>query len=552
ICILAAWRVSSLEPSSGLVWYSIIPPLLAVTLAISTSRLILSLGLAVATGTILASVRNHPASIGMWMGSLSNETVSVVTTVIDSFNLQVIAFIVLILSMISVVIASGGLQGIINWLARFAKGPRSTQFVTVLMGLAIFIDDYANSMIVGSAMRPATDGQRISREKLAFLVDATSAPVAGLAVVSTWIGYEVGLFGDVANSLGIQKDGYSMFFDALNFRFYCIMMIVFMLVNVISGRDYGAMRKAEDRARKTGAVIAADASPMASKVFSVLRPVPSAVILARSAIIPIATLFGLMLGGFWIDGGGSGFILSMSAWRDALSNADNIKILAIASGSGFLVSIACAKLFSKTRFSEIGQAVFSGIKGSLLPTVILILAWGLKGVCDRLSTGDFLGATMSGVVSPVWFPALLFIVTSLTSFATGTSWGTMAILIPTAIPIAFSLDGGVYGLTTMICLGAVLDGSIFGDHCSPISDTTIISSISSSCDPIHHVRTQLPYSLTVAGLALICGYLPAAVGMPSFVGIGLSAALIVLLFYGISRLSPIQREIQTEDRLMSQ
>ena len=535
ICIAAVWQEAILLQSGSLVWYSIIPPLLAIGLAIVTNRLVMSLGSAICVGVFLAAMRKHPASIGEWMAFLARDAVALVVSVGGSFNLQVIAFIVLILSMISVLIASGGLQGVINWLSRLAKGPRSTQFVTALMGLAIFIDDYANTMIVGSAMRPATDQQRISREKLAFLVDATSAPIAGLAVVSTWIGYEVYLFSSVAESVGIQRDGYAMFFDALGFRFYCIMMIIFVLVNVISGRDYGPMRKAEERVRKTGAVIADNATPMTSKVFSTLSHVPSAKILARSATLPIAMLIGLMLVGFWFVGGGSGSILSLSAWRKAISSVEDnsIKILAIASGSGFLISILCAHVFSRIRFSEIGKAVLSGLKGSLLPTMILILAWGLKEVCDEkmLGTGSFLAAILSGLLSPIWFPALLFVVASLTAFATGTSWGTMAILIPTAIPIAFNVDGGTYGLTTMICLGAVLDGSIFGDHCSPISDTTIMSSIASSCDHIHHVRTQLPYSLTVAGLALICGYLPSAFGMPPMLGIGIATVLIILLLY---------------------
>ena len=527
ICVIAAWKT----PNPDVAWYSIVPPLLAVTAAILTHRLVFSLGLAVAVGIILASVRNSPLSTGAFL----SETGTVISTVVDGFDLPVILFIVLILSMISVIIASGGLQGVIDWLSRYAKGPRSTQFVTVAMGLVIFIDDYANTMIVGSAMRPATDQQRISREKLAFLVDGTSAPIAGLAVVSTWIGYEVWLFGKVATSLAIQSDGYAMFFDALSFRFYCIMMIIFMIANVISGADYGPMRKAEDRARKTGSVLAPDATPMTSRAFSALRPAASATLHPLAAILPIGTLFALMLGGFWIDGSGAGSIFSSSAWREALSGANNMKVLAVASGSAFIIAIGAAKFISQAHPADIGAAILSGLKGSLLPTIILILAWGLKGTCDRLSTGDFLAATVAGVVSPVWFPALLFIVASMTSFATGTSWGTMAILIPTAIPIAFSLDGDVYGLTTIISLGAVLDGSIFGDHCSPISDTTIMSSISSACDPLHHVRTQLPYSLTVAGLSLVCGYIPSALGLPPLMGIGVSAGLIVLLFFSLGR-----------------
>jgi Na+/H+ antiporter NhaC len=156
-------------------------------------------------------------------------------------------------------------------------------------------------------------------------------------------------------------------------------------------------------------------------------------------------------------------------------------------------------------------------------------------------TGSFLATMLSDVVSPLWFPIFVFVCGSVTSFATGTSWGTMAILIPTAIPVAFSLDNGSYGLTTIICLGAVLDGAIFGDHCSPLSDTTILSSIASSCDPLHHVRTQLPYSLTVAGIALFCGYLPAALGVSSGIGIVGGTVLIILLFYGIAGFRKFQK-----------
>ena len=167
-----------------------------------------------------------------------------------------------------------------------------------------------------------------------------------------------------------------------------------------------------------------------------------------------------------------------------------------------------------------------------------ILAWSLKAACVGLGTGPFLVSVLGEVLSPTWFPALLFIVAGITAFATGTSWGTMAILIPTAIPIAFHLDGDAYRLTTMISLGAVLDGAILGDHCSPISDTTIMSSISSSCDHLHHVRTQIPYSLTVGALAIFCGYLPAALGVPSWLGILASTAVMALLFFLLLRKKP--------------
>ena len=533
ICLCAILGASQFNQTE-IVWYSIIPPLLAITMAIAINRLLVSLGVAIGVGIILSSVQKDVEAEMPWFVIFGSESWSIFKSVIGTFNLSVIVFIVLILSMISVMIVSGGMQGVINWLSQFAKGSRSTQLVTVLMGGAIFIDDYANTMIVGSAMRPVTDQKKISREKLAFLVDATTAPIAGLAIVSTWIGYEIFLFASTAKSIGIDKDGYSMFFDALGYRFYCFMMIVFVLINVISGRDFGAMLKAERRSRSSGAVLAADATPMTSKIFSTLSYNPAARISSLSATIPIVMLFGAMIAAFWFYGGSSGLFWSWTTWREVLSKVaeegNNVQVLAIGSGIGLLTAIICAIAVSRIGFGQTFKAILLGLNGSLLPSLILAFAWGLKEVCDALQTGDFLGVTVSNVLSPVWFPTIIFVVAALTSFATGTSWGTMAILIPTATPIAFGLDGSTYGLTTIVCLGAVLDGAIFGDHCSPISDTTIMSSISSSCDHIHHVRTQLPYSLTVAGLAITCGYLPAAFGFSPWFLITCATGVIILIF----------------------
>ncbi len=533
LSLIFKWRAEQVSDAETLVWYSVLPPLLAVTLAIVTTRLLPSLGIAVGVGILLSWTQKGATPSGLLTEVIwFTRAVSIGNDGVDLFNFWVVLFVCLIMATISVVVASGGIGGVIVWLSQFAKGPRSAQFITGLMGILIFIGDYSNAMLVGPTMRPLTDHHRVSREKLAFLVDSTSAPIAGLAFVSTWIGYEVGLFEDIAKTIGLERDGYSMFFDALGFRFYCILTIIFVIVNAISGRDYGAMHKAETRARRTGDVAAPDAKALGHTAS--FTSLPTAVTQPFSAVLPLLTLFGLLLGGFWIDGKGTGYIFSLAAWRDALSAADNVKILAYAAASGFIVAIVCARWLSKLRFSDILPVIWSGIKGSLTPLSILLLAWGLKASCDRLMTGQFLATMLSDIVSPLWFPLLVFICASVTSFATGTSWGTMAILIPTAIPVAFSLDNGSYGLTTIICLGAVLDGAIFGDHCSPLSDTTILSSIASSCDPLHHVRTQLPYSLTVATIALVCGYLPAALGISSAMGIAGGTILIVLLFYGVA------------------
>ncbi len=535
ICAVLILQFPSVISDDGTVWwYSVMPPLIAITLAVITTRLFLSLGVAVGSGLLLAWGQQK-----LSIGSFFTEMVWFVRAVtvgndgIDLFNFWVILFVLFMMSMISVVIASGGIGSAISLLSYLAKGARSTQVITALMGTAIFIGDYSNAMLVGPTMRPITDKYRVCREKLAYIVDSTSAPIAGLAFVSTWIGYEVGLFNSVAETIGLDSDGYSMFFDALPFRFYCILTILFVIVNAISGRDYGMMRRAQKRARDTGDVSEPDAKVMGGiKVDSDFEKISTQIL---SAFIPLILLFGLILGGLWIDGKGSGSIFSLTSWRDALSNANNVKILASAAISSFVAAIICARVFSKRTFSEIFAAAKEGLSGALLPIAIILCAWGIKASCDKLMTGQYISSLLSDVVSPLWFPALVFIVASLTSFATGTSWGTMAILIPTAIPVAYVLDGDAYGITTIICLGAVLDGAIFGDHCSPISDTTILSAIVSSCDPMHHVRTQMPYALTVAVIALLCGYLPAALGLPSYIGILIGLGVIVLLYYVLSR-----------------
>ena len=568
ICVVLMWQLPNVTTDDGIVmwWYSVIPPLIAITLAVITTRLFLSLGVAVGTGIILAWRSQQHFSLKAFVSEVYwfARAVTVTNDGIDLFNIWVILFVLFMMSMISVVIASGGIGSVISLLSHLAKGPRSTQFITAIMGTIIFIGDYSNAMLVGPTMRPITDRHKVSREKLAYIVDSTSAPIAGLAFVSTWIGYEVGLFNGVAEAIGLDSDGYSMFFDALPFRFYCILTIIFVLINTLSGRDYGMMRSAQKRARDTGNVSDPDAKVMGGIAADVSTTNGKTQIL--SAVIPLSLLFGLILGGLWIDGhrneflkglsiedqqeNASLFSLSMwqfvfskpiyylSSWRDALSNANNVKILASSAITAFVAAIVCARLFSKLSYSEIGKAVKKGLSGTLLPIGIILCAWGIKASCEKLMTGQFIASMLSDVVSPLWFPALVFVVASLTSFATGTSWGTMAILIPTAIPVAFLLDGDSYGITTIICLGAVLDGAIFGDHCSPISDTTILSAIVSSCDPMHHVRTQMPYALTVAVIALMCGYIPAALGLSSGIGILIGTGVIALLFYSLYRLRP--------------
>ena len=543
-CFLAICFAPLCEQNSqAAIWHSLIPPLLAIVLAFLTHHVLASLGFAIVVGGLLTAVPEAPLSAAAWLEGLRRVCVYVIDTAANTTNLQILAFIPPIFVMVEIIIASGGFIGIIVWFLARVKSRKSAQLATAAMGVLCFIDDYASAIIVGSMMQPITDRFRVSREKLAFLVDATSAPISGLAVVSTWIAYEVGLFTDVSQKLGMGKTGYSMFFDALSFRFYCLLMIAFVFMHIITGRDFGPMKAAEDRAKgnaKTG-----DSNTSSSKAVGNSGPPPVVELSGRAinALLPLGGLILFHITGLWIDGNGPakisqvGMLFSWVYWREVISSAQHSHIILFCAASfGVTLALLCGRLSGSLRISTLPGCLYRGIKRAAMPSMILILAWSLKNCCDSLGTGEFLIRLLAGRVSPCWFPPILFVVACVTAFATGTSWGTMAILIPTAIPIAFALDGRVYGLTTMISLGAVLDGAIFGDHCSPISDTTIISSTASSCELIQHVRTQLPYSLLVAGLVLVCGYVPSAAGLPARWSLGLAICVLLGFFVAFARL----------------
>jgi Na+/H+ antiporter NhaC len=537
ICSLASlYHPPQQEGAEAAPWYSIVPPLIAILLAFLTNRVMPSLTLAVLTAGFLTQAQYLLQSPAAWVKSLISAGSFVATTFTDMTNLWILAFIPVIFATIELMIASGSFMAIINWLLKWVKNQKSAQSMTALMGLICFIDDYSNAIVVGAAMRPITDRFKVSREKLAFIVDATSAPVAGLAIISTWISYEVGLFSATADKLGIQKDGFAMFFDALGFRFYCMLMLIFVFVHIWFGKEFGPMKAAQKNAldnppEEPAETKTTENTGLDSDGYPQVRP------RALCAIIPLAGLLAFHISGLWFSGHRfvpddiSHSALSFTYWRETIGNAQNTpRILASAGLFGFTLAVICNLTIAKMPLKAMLRPALRGIKKCLIPATILIMAWSLKNCCDSLRTDEFLAALLAEKLSPLWFPALVFIVASITSFSTGTSYGTMAILIPTAIPVAFQLDGQTYGLTTMICLGAVLDGAIFGDHCSPISDTTIISSISSSCNHIQHVRTQLPYSLFVAILALACGYIPAAMGLSHFTCFGLGIVLMIAFF----------------------
>ncbi|MBN1833145.1 MAG: hypothetical protein JW896_13645 [Deltaproteobacteria bacterium] len=485
-------------------WYSIVPALFAIVSVFVFRNVALCLGMAVVIGSFLIDPVRGLLKAGETLGGIY----------LEWGNLEILLMVIFFMAFVSVLIGSGGFRAIINHLERRIKDARSAQLVTALLGFVVFIDGYANTMIVGSMACPLTDQYKISREKIAFLVDATSAPVAGLAVVSTWIAFEIGLFEQMNQYLALGSNGYAMFISALPYRFYCIFMLAFVFVNILSGRDFGPMKKAQIRAQRQGLVSAPDAKLSTTKSFSVLKARGDIRLSPWTAIIPIACLFVFLISGCVIWG-----------MERAMTVLFSASVLTLVS------SILCARALAGMNLKHCLLSTWDGVKGSALPIVILTLAWGLKNICQDLNSGRYLIETLGHLASPSIFPATVFAFAALVAFSTGTSWGTMSILIPILVPFSHELDGGQLGITTIITLAAILDGAVFGDHSSPISDTTIMSSVATSCDHIHHVRTQLPYALAIGGLALLSGYLPAAFGLPP--GISWLAAIIVMISFAL-------------------
>ena len=543
----AAALIAFLLPARGAVdGWSLFPPLTAILVAVSTGHLLLGLSLAIFAGALLSLIPDTPLHL-LPLAALERGLFDFIWTPLkDSFQLFILGFTAALIGMIRVVSLAGGTQGIAELLARRAEGARSARLATVLMGLAIFFDDYANTLVVGTTMRPITDRFRISREKLAYLVDSTAAPVAGLAIISTWIGYEVGLFDDVMRQLGTGISGYELFFRALPMRFYCLLTLCFVLLSTLLQRDFGPMLTAERRAMQSGQVLADNARPPTGSAARETRPHPDlkghwSTAAAPVLLVIFGVLFGMHLDAYdapaVVAARQQHILLSRAYWTTVFSNADGSKVMFLSSLAGSLLAF----IIALTRRSPGGgrplgpQLVFKtwveGITGFYYALLILILAWAIKETCEAVSTSTYLVGLLSGFLEPTLLPILVFLLAALVAFSIGTSWTTMAILLPTMVPVAFDMGGLPL---SVLAAAAVLDGAIFGDHCSPISDTTVLSSIASSCDHIAHVKTQMPYAVTTMLIAAICGYLGTTLLYPSYIGLllGVAALTFLLLFFG--------------------
>lgn len=516
-------------------WSSLLPAIFALALAIATRRLILALF----TGVVLGSVLMY--SDGTFTSALTGLTIGTATVfkvvLLDDFHFWIFLFTFALIGMVNVSTKSGGMTGLANIFAKLAKNSRSTQLATVFLGLAVFFDDYSNTVVVGGCMRPLSDKMKISREKLAYVVDSTAAPIAGLALISTWIGYEVGLIGESLKDIGLTQSPYTLFISTLPFRFYCILTIMFVFINIISKREFGPMFNAQNRAVTTGEVLRKDSKPLSSS--NVIEPEgePKAI----SALIPVLSVIFVTLSGMALNGAGivspwsvdvpAIFAFEFSRLFTLQNNylvlcEDGAWVLAMASLTGSFLAFVLGVTIGKAKVFPLFKAWFSAGKMLVLAFSILILAWSIGHINSDLGTGDFLVSSLAESISPWLLPIIIFVLAAIISFSTGSSWGTMAVLLPAVVPLAYHVGG----LPLMIIsVGAVLDGSIFGDHCSPLSDTTIMSSIAAGCDHLDHVKTQMPYSIITALAAIFAGYAMATLINPVISYI-ISAIVFLMIF----------------------
>lgn len=494
------------EALSG-TWLSLLPPLAAIGLAIALRQVLLALAAGVWVGASLL------AGFDPFIGLLRTFDHYLVSAVADRDHAIILCFSLILGGMIGLITRSGGALGIAALVTRMANSARRGQAATWLMGLLVFFDDYANALLVGTSMRPITDRLRISREKLAFLVDATSAPIASVALFSSWIGVEVGHIAEQLKQIGSNADAYSLFLQSLPYRYYPLLMLYFGLLVALSGWDFGPMAKAEKRARVEGKVHGDDSTPASD-----FDPAEDLEIEPRwlNAALPITAVVIVAIVGTLFGGASSSVLL----WASVI---------------GSLVALAAAWLGGSLRFGDAVEAWVGGARSILFACFILSLAWSLNAVCRDLGTATFVTGAVGDWLPAALLPAAIFVIGATVSFATGTSFGTMAILFPLAIPLAHHLAPG----DSAILLGAIssiLAGAVWGDHCSPISDTTVMSSMASSCDHIEHVRTQLPYALLVGGVSLVCGEVASALGLyPGWLGLIVGATVLTAVHFGMSR-----------------
>ena len=460
-------------------WLSLLPPIIAIVLALITKEVYSSLILGILAGGVIYAgfnfegIMNHVVQDG-FIGNLA-----------DSWNIGIIIFLVILGALVAMMNKAGGSAAFGRWAVKHIKSRIGAQLATIALGVLIFIDDYFNCLTVGSVMRPVTDSHKVSRAKLAYLIDATAAPVCIIAPISSWAAAVAGFAKDAGASSGI-----SLFVRAIPFNFYAILTIVMMIFLAVAKFDYGPMKKHERNAIEnddiftTGTKQAVEEMKVNEKgrVIDLILPV---VVLIASCVVGM-----IYTGGFF---SGASFI-------DAFSDSDASVGLALGGAFTLVVTVIYFICRRVLKFKDIMESLPDGFKAMVPAILILACAWTLNSMTGSLGAKIFISQMIGGSAGSLqaFLPAIIFAIAVGLSFATGTSWGTFGILIPIVLSV-FSAGEPI----TIVAVSACMAGAVCGDHCSPISDTTIMASAGAQCDHINHVSTQLPYALTVAGVSFV-------------------------------------------------
>ncbi len=574
ILTFARFKTMGKRPSIIPLWMGLLPPLIAIFLALVFKEVIFSLVSGIFIGSAILGVYAEGV-VGIFTGFFRILDTYILGALADSDHLSVLLFSLIIGGIVAVISRNGGMQGIVNSISRFATNARNGQLATWALGIAIFFDDYANTLVVGNTMRAVTDKLKISREKLAYIVDSTAAPVSAIAFVTTWIGAELDYISgglDNINQHGVViSDGpYSIFLNSLAYSFYPILTLFFIFYLVYRGRDYGPMLKAERRARK-GEVVNPEENPADLTELEDLEPAIGTEARAYNAVVPVAiivfgTLIGLLFTGFescaaLIVAENPDLILSGfgdiwdklsvigspesfgSKLGTVIGESDSYAALLWASLTSLFFAMMLTLIHRSLNLRQTVETVIKGFKTMIPALMILVLAWALAAVTEEMHTAEYLTGIMGEHISPWVVPAITFILSAFVAFSTGSSWSTMALVYPLVLPAVWGLcqnpeyaySHGDSMLIFYNTVSAVLAGSVMGDHCSPISDTTILSSLASGCNHIDHVRTQIPYALSVGIIAVVCGTIPTALGLHPLIGMGLGIGACVLVIEIIGR-----------------
>lgn len=511
-CIIAA----PITEAKGTLW-SLFPPVIAIGLALITKEVYSSLFVGILSGGIIYAAASGTGFEGTFKAVVQD---GLITNLSNAYNVGILVFLVVLGIIVVLMNKAGGSRAYGEWAAAHIKGRRGVALSTFFLGVLIFVDDYFNCLTVGSVMRPITDKHNISRSKLAYLIDSTAAPICIIAPISSWAAAVSGTVEGV--------NGISLFINTIPYNLYAFLTILMVIFISVSDTDYGPMKIHEDNAKNgdiyttRNNVYEQDAQPVTERGRVI------------DLILPVAVLIVFCVVGMIYTGG----FFSGTDFVTAFANCDAAYGLSLGSISALIVIIAYYMLRRVLKFNECMDSIAAGFKQMVPAILILTFAWTLKTMTNHLEAGAFVsGVVQSATALSVLLPVILFVVAIGLAFATGTSWGTFGILIPIVTSVfdaelANVSQTGEIPSMVIICISACLAGAVCGDHCSPISDTTIMASTGAQCDHVNHVSTQLPYALTVAAVCVV-GYLLSGFVHNVFIVLGFSAALMLAVLFAI-------------------